>query len=181
MATLANMKTPFIVLRGLLAASLFFGLMSGLQAQWSWRDSNGSRIFSDQPPPASVPEKDILKRPGAPRASAVPAAAEPEASPGSTPSAPTAPVPKIASKDPELEKRKQEAQSKEAAAKKAEQEKLAAAKKENCERAKRSKATFDSGVRISTTNASGEREILGDAARAAETKRLQDVINSSCS
>ncbi len=181
LATLASMNTSSLALRALLAASLGLGLLPSSQAQWSWRDSNGSRIFSDQPPPASVPEKDILKRPGPSRAAALPSTPEPTTSASTAPSATSATAPKLTTKDPELEKRKQEAQSKEAAAKKAEQEKQAANKRENCERAKRAKATFDSGVRISTTNANGEREIMGDAARAAETKRLQDVINSSCS
>lgn len=169
------------LLRNLLAASLLTGLLPSSQAQWSWRDSNGSRIFSDQPPPASVPEKDILKRPGPSRAAASPIASEPATSSTAAPTVTTATAPVIASKDPELEKRKNEAKAKEAASKKAEEERFAAAKRDNCERAKRAKATFDSGVRISTTNANGEREIMGDAARAAETKRLQDVINSTCS
>lgn len=186
MATLANMKTPSLVLRSLLAASLFLGLMSGLQAQWSWRDSNGSRIFSDQPPPASVPEKDILKRPAGarPAANNAPAPAPDNtagnASVPSTSTATTATAPKIATKDAELEKRKKDAQAKEAAAKKAEEEKVAANKKDNCERAKRAKASFDSGARIATTNAKGEREIMGDAQRAAESTRLQEVISRDC-
>jgi hypothetical protein len=35
-------------------------------------------------------------------------------------------------------------------------------------------------VRIGTTNAKGEREIMSDAARAAELKRTNEVIQSSC-
>ena len=63
---------------------------------------------------------------------------------------------------------------------KAEQEKIVKAKIENCARAKQAKATFDTGVRLSKANAAGEREILDDAGRAAEGKRIQTVIESDC-
>jgi hypothetical protein len=51
---------------------------------------------------------------------------------------------------------------------------------ENCARARQAKAGFDSGARIATTNKAGERVILDDDARAAESKRLQGVIQSEC-
>ena len=57
---------------------------------------------------------------------------------------------------------------------------MAKAKAENCARAKKAKATFDSGARIATTNAKGEREIMDDAARAVETKRLEGIIATEC-
>ena len=40
---------------------------------------------------------------------------------------------------------------------------------------------MDSGVRVSlSTNAKGEREVLDDAGRAAENKRIQLAIDASC-
>src|SRR5512137_1323407 len=65
-------------------------------AQWAWRDAAGRMVYSDQPPPKSVPARDILKQPvGAP---ARPASTEPasEAAGGATaaatkPAAPAAP------------------------------------------------------------------------------------------
>jgi hypothetical protein len=175
------MKKNASFLRWLCAAALLACLLPIAQAQWSWKDKDGRRIFSDQPPPTNVPEKDILKRPAGVRP---PAAAAVSEAPSSIPTAATSTTsttPKISGKDPELEKKKKEAEAKEATQKKAEAEKLASAKKDNCERAKRAKANFDSGMRISTTNAQGEREIMSDAARAAESKRLQDIIASDCS
>ena len=165
-------------LRRLFALTVLLCLMPWAQAQWSWKDQDGRRIFSDQPPPASIPDKDILKRPGGTRVSTLPPASEATTS-AATPTA-TATAPKISGKDPALEKKIKEEKTKEAAAKKAEEEKVSAAKKDNCERAKRAKASFDSGSRIATINAKGEREIMSDAVRAAETTRLQDVINSDC-
>jgi len=59
-------------------------------------------------------------------------------------------------------------------------DKLAKARQDNCERAKRSKMTLESGARMATTNAKGEREIMDDAARATEVKRINEIIQSNC-
>jgi hypothetical protein len=89
-------------------------------------------------------------------------------------------VPKLSGKDKELQDKKKLAEAAEAEKKKAQEEELAKMRADNCERAKRSKASFDSGVRISRTNAKGEREFLDDAQRAAETKRLEKLIANDC-
>jgi hypothetical protein len=176
------MKNIASFLRPFLAGFLLVCLLPLAQAQWSWKDKDGRRVFSDQAPPAGVPEKDILRRPAGAR---VPAeqATPPEASTTAAASATatTATAPKISGKDSELEKKKKEAEAKEASQKKAEAEKLAVQRKDNCERAKRAKANFDSGQRIATVNARGEREIMSDAARTAESQRLQGIISTDCS
>ena len=82
--------------------------------------------------------------------------------------------------DKDLEAKKKQAAEAEAAKRKAEEQRVAKIKIENCARAKQAKAGFDSGARISQTNASGEREIMDDAARAAEVKRLQGILDSEC-
>ena len=82
--------------------------------------------------------------------------------------------------DPRLEARKREAEAAEAAKKKAEEARIARQRAENCERARSAKATLDSGVRIATTNAKGEREIMDDKARASETQRLNEIIRTDC-
>jgi hypothetical protein len=150
-------------------------------AQWQWIDKDGRKVFSDQSPPADIPAKNILRRPGS-RAAPV-EAAEPAAS-GATASAqaakPAASAPKLSGKDKELEQKKKQAQDAEAAKKKALEDEIAKMKADNCERAKRSKATFDSGIRVSRMNDKGEREYMDDAARAAETKRLQGIITTDC-
>jgi Domain of unknown function (DUF4124) len=171
------MKTFASSIRFVCASVLLLSLLPLAHAQWSWKDKDGRRVFSDQPPPPSVSEKDILKRPAGMRA---PAAAEVAASTPSTGTSTTATAPKISGKDSELEKKKKEVEAQEAAKKKAEEEKTAAAQKENCERAKRAKTSFDSGLRISTTNAKGEREVMDEATRASESKRLQGIISSDC-
>ena len=145
-------------------------------AQWQWTDSAGKRVFSDTPPPPNTPEQNILKRPGNERLNApasikapVPAAAI----------VPTASQAKPGT-DKELETRKKQAEQAQENQRKAELEKQATARAENCELARRAKVTLDSGVRLATTNAKGEREIMDDKARAAEAKRLDEIIRSDC-
>jgi hypothetical protein len=177
------MKTLSRSLSSSLLATLLVTMSTLASAQWGYTDKDGRRVFSDQAPPSSVPEKNIFRRPaGAPARAAT---SESEANP-STPVAPTATglqdakTAKPAGKDAELEKKKKEAEAQEAAKKKAEQDKQAAARKDNCDRARKAKATYDSGIRIATTNAKGEREILDDAARNAEIKRVNDIIAQDC-
>ncbi len=146
-------------------------------AQWQWVDKDGRKVYSDRPPPADVPEKNILKQPGY-RGGAAPA---PAAGPASAAAAPaSAAIPRSAGKDKELEEKKKQAEQQEAAARKAEEEKFQKTRADNCARARQAKAGFDSGARIATTSKTGERIILDDEARAAEVKRLQDVIRSEC-
>jgi hypothetical protein len=152
-------------------------------AQWQWIDKDGRKVFSDRSPPSDIQEKDILKRPGGASRTAVAAPKDSTVAPAlAAASAPAnkASAPKLSGKDAQLEAKKKQAEDAEAASKKVEEEKVAAAKTENCGRAKRGVASFDSGVRIATTNAKGEREIMDDKTRAAETKRLQDIVASDC-
>lgn len=157
-----------------LLAVLLLVTSSLAMAQWQWIDSTGRKVFSDTPPPAGTPEKNILKQPGVRAAAPAPAATESAAAPAA------APAPKPAGKDDELEARKRQAEAAEEAKRKAEEERVAKQRADNCERAKRAKATLDSGVRIATTNAQGEREIMDDAARGAETRRINQIIQQEC-
>jgi hypothetical protein len=82
--------------------------------------------------------------------------------------------------DKELEAKKKQLADAEAAKRKAAEDVVAKARADNCAQAKLAKAALDSGVRLSRTNANGEREFLDDAARAAEQKRIQSAIESEC-
>ena len=150
-------------------------------AQWQWVEKDGRKVFSDRSPPADIQDKDILRRPtGAARtAVATDATAIAAGKPASAPIV-KASAPKLSGKDAELEAKKKKAEDDETAKKKADEEKLAKTKAENCERAKSGLATLQSGIRIASTNAKGEREIYDDGKRQTETKRAQDIIDSSC-
>lgn len=157
----------------LVAALVGLTLALPASAQWKWRDPHGQTQYSDLPPPPGVPEKDILQRPAAARrAAALPAA------PASAASA--APLAATRASDPALEAKRKQAEQEAAAKKKAEEDKIAAARAENCARARAQMRTLDSGIRIARVNDKGEREIIDDAARAAEVKRTQALIASEC-
>ena len=166
-------------IRYILALAFGFGVLAlattAALAQWQWVEKDGRKIFSDRAPPAEIQDKDILKRP----AGALRGAASPALTAASAPSQ-RASAPKPTGKDAELEARKKKADDDEAAKKKAEEDKASKIKADNCERAKTALATLQSGVRMSSVNAKGEREVFDDAKREAETKRTQEVIDASC-
>ncbi|WBY02043.1 DUF4124 domain-containing protein [Ramlibacter tataouinensis] len=148
-------------------------------AQWQWVDKDGRRVFSDKAPPPEVPEKSILRRPGV-KATAPAPAEEPAAAASAPAKAVAANQPRVSGKDKALEDKKKQAEAAEAEKKKAQQAEVAKAREDNCARARQGKATFDSGMRIARVNAKGEREILDDNQRAAEVKRLEEVIARDC-
>lgn len=162
--------------------TLLFSLLAGLSAtafaQWQWIDNDGHKVFSDRAPPPDIADKNILKRP---HSRAVLPADDGEAAPPAT----TAPVmapgaAKTVGVDKELEARKKQAADAEAAKRKADEDRITKAKVENCARAKQAKASLESGVRITRTNAAGEREFMDDSAKANELKRIQAIITSDC-
>jgi hypothetical protein len=146
-------------------------------AQWQWVDKDGRKVFSDRPPQADIPDKNILKRAGgrAPTAGVPEVAAAAASAPQAASSAP-----KLGGIDIELIETKKNADEAELAKRKAQEEQVVKAKVENCARAKQAKSNFDAGTRIARTNEKGEREIMDDAARAAEVKRIQLIIESDC-
>lgn len=181
------MDTRSLLLHRRVLPALLLGLLVGAllpataQAQWKWRDADGRIQYSDRPPPASVPERNILSRPASPPPGSL--APAPTATPASAASAPPpgrAASGAAAGQDPELLARRRQAEAQEAARRRAEEEKLARQRLENCQRARDYLRSLDSGQRIARTNAQGEREFLDDAQRAAERRRAQEVIGSEC-
>ena len=148
-------------------------------AQWQWIDKDGRKVFSDRPPTSDIQEKDILKQPGRARVSLSPVETAEAATPAAAKAKASAPR-LLSGKDTELESKKKKLEEEEAAKRKAEEEELAQNKAENCERIKRSLLTVQSGSRLSTTNAKGEREIMDETARATEIKRLQTMAEKDC-
>ena len=157
----------------------------GASAQWAWTDKDGHQVFSDRAPPAGVPDKSIFKRPGraaGPIAQGAKATAE-AGDPGAKASAPALPgalSAKVAGVDKELAERKKKEELAQAALRKADEERISKAKADNCQRAKQAQKGLESGIRLSRINSQGEREVMDDAARAAEAARLQSVVDSDC-
>jgi len=173
------------LLRGLLVAAALVAT-SGAWAQWQWKDASGRNMFSDTPPPASIPDSAILKRPKGSAPASAPTALATEASTTSAATAqPSAPVAKPApSGDNQLEQRKQQMEKADTDRRKAEEkaaeEKAAKARAVNCENGRKNKATIESGVRVTVSNAKGEAEYLDEAGRAAQLRQANEVIRENC-
>ncbi|MDQ3058559.1 MAG: DUF4124 domain-containing protein [Pseudomonadota bacterium] len=169
--------------------TLILALVSGLLAlpalaQWQWIDKDGRKVFSDRAPPLEIPQKNILKQPAHRIAAddSAPPASAPVPALAATASAPAlkASMPTPSGKDAELEAKKKQAEQEEAAEKKAAEDKQKKIKADNCARAQRNLITMQSGLRVAVTNAQGEQEVMDDAARALETKRLQGMVRNDC-
>ncbi len=170
-----NVRATFMML-----ALLGLTLSTPVLAQWKWRDAQGQVLYSDRPPPFSVPEKDILQTPVAATQrirviSSLPLGAS---APAQTPSQPQA---KSESKsDAEAQAQRSKAEQEQAAKARADEQKNAAARAENCRQARSYLRSLDSGMRIARTKENGEREILDDKQRALEIQRARNVISSDC-
>ena len=175
---------PYLVASLIASLSLFFSMSA--MAQYVWLDASGRKVFSDQPPPTSIPSKRILQQPNKSAASMPAAIAdekqnqEADADGAKNAAKPKTAAQQNASKDKDLEAAKKKLDDEAAAKKKAEQEKIDAAKADNCKRAKQAKSQFETGRPVATANAKGERIIMDEAARMVETKRLEGIITSDC-
>lgn len=156
-------------------------------AQYQWIDGSGRRVFSDQPPPPGTPQKNILKQPAARPAAPAPAADEAESSaadstaaPAAAPQASTPQAAAPTAQDKALQEKLKKAEAEEAAKKKAEADRLAAQKAENCKRAISAKALLDSDQRIMQSDGKGGRSFMSPEQRAAETKRIEEVMRNDC-
>jgi hypothetical protein len=163
-------------------------ISSPSEAQWAWKDGNGRLVYSDRPPPSDIKPTQIVRQPStqvlanpAPASGPVDEAGKPSDPKTSDPkSAPAPNAPKtIAERDMEFRKRQQERADSEKKA--AEEQTKSAAKTAECERARGYMKSLEDGVRISRTDASGNREFLDDAQRAAEVERTRKIIQGACS
>lgn len=149
------------------------------QSLWKWRDAAGQLHISDTAPPPGTPARNIVSSP--PGGLPPPIVTTTTSTTTSTTTTAAAPA---SAPETDLDKKKKAADKDKADKDKADRAamdvKNAAIRKDNCERATSAAASVQSGTRMTTTNVKGEREFLDDAGRAAELKRAQDIIASSC-
>jgi Domain of unknown function (DUF4124) len=136
---------------------------TALAQQYKWVDQDGKVRYGDTPPPGVQATR--LKPPVSAPAAPAPAAKKDGSTTGLSPEA-------------AFRKRQQEQQGKEATS--AKERADAETKRVNCEQAQASLRTLQSGQRISTTNAEGERVFIDDEARAKEIERAQRAVNDFC-
>jgi hypothetical protein len=154
-------------------------------AQWAWRDEAGRTIYSDRPPPANVRSDQILRQPGTQTfGTANPNnAPQPEtkgdgkgdAKDASKPAAPKT----LAEREMEFRKRMQE--TADAEKKQGEEAARNEQRAAECERLRGYLRALEEGQRISRTDAQGNREVLDDAQRASEVRRVREGMSRSCS
>lgn len=174
---------PFPAVRRALRPALGLLLLLGAglaQAQFVWIAPNGTRHYSDQPPPPGTPPSRVLKAPGLPAVSlqlaSAPAAKAAPAAPAVTPAAtPAQPAekpkgpPTLAEREADFRKRQKEGQ--EAQAKQEKEARATAARAEQCVEARKAKLMYDSGIRVAEVGLDGQKRYLSDAERAQRSAR----------
>lgn len=163
---------------GRLAAVLMLALLSTAAfAQWQWKDAQGRMQFSDMPPPAGVPDKDILKRPPGARMTVVPYgyAASQAASAAAAASAASA-----ARKDAEQQAKAKRELDQMTQQRRDEQRRLDQQRADNCKRAQDQLQVIDSGIRLTMLNDKGEQIYLDDNQRVTERNRVLAVMATDC-
>jgi hypothetical protein len=170
-------------LAALAVATLAAVYAGGAVGQWAWKEDSGRVVYSDRPPPANIKSTQIIRQPTV----VAPAPAPQPATPGGaaanaegaapSPAASTGPK-SIAERDMEFRKRQQERADAERKAQ--EEQQKSAAKAADCERSRGYLRSLEDGVRISRTDAAGNREILDDAQRAGEIERTRKTIQQVC-
>ena len=149
--------------------TLFLALMIAYAAaasaqQYKWVDQDGKVRYGDVPPPGV--KATPLRPPPRPAQQPAPAAAAKKD------------AGKALSPEEAFKKRQQEQQDAEQKAAKDRAE--ADAKRANCDQAQASLRLIDSGQRVATTNAAGERVFLEDDQIARERQRAQKAVSEWC-
>lgn len=155
---------------------LMFVACSNALAQFVWIDVNGTRQYSDRPPPASVPKNKILKEPvmelrNARTADVEPAPVVAVQDPAAAPKGPQT----TAEKNADYIKRKTDQSDKDK--KTTDEAKNAADKAKNCERAQAYSRSLQSGERIASTDKNGEKSYISDDKRAQDVRDTQRVLD----
>ncbi|MCL4184195.1 MAG: DUF4124 domain-containing protein [Burkholderiaceae bacterium] len=152
---------------------------------WQWRDASGRMVYSDLPPPPEVRASQIVR---APASAHMPAAntAAPAGPEAGADDAPRANAPAAAAATPrswvekEAEFRKRTLEREEAGKKEQEQRDQAARIARACEQSRGTLRMLESGTRMATITASGEREVLEDRERARRVEELRGDIARNC-
>lgn len=159
----------------ILCITLMFAAAASAQL-YRWVDKDGRVHYTATPPPAGTKAR-TLQAPSTPSPAsddAAPDAAAKDAGAKDARKGPLTPT------EQEQEFRKRQLEAQKAGEKAALAAKEAETKQQNCTRAREALATFESGQRISRTNAQGERYYLGDDAHARETEAARRAVQDWC-
>lgn len=160
------------MLRPLLLGVLLAVSATAAAQLYRWVDKDGRVHYTATPPPAGATKSRTIETPATPPAP--PAASGEPAAKDDARKGPLTPV------EQEAAFRKRQLEAQKAAEKAALERQQEETRLANCERAREALATFESGQRISRTNAQGERYYLDDAARARETEAARRTVQDWC-
>ena len=172
------MRTPHV--RRVAALAVGFLLVGQAAAQWAWKDDNGRLVFSDRPPPAGV-KPDLIVRPPGQSGSYVPSLRsgdEPQRADATRADSSKAAPRTMAER--EMEYRKRQTELAEAEKKQAEQQALNTRRQQECERSRGYLRALEDGMRVTRTDAQGNREFIDDNQRAAEMARVREMLARDC-
>ena len=150
-------------IRALMALAIT-ALAAPALAQYQWREDSGLMSYSDKPPPPHIKPSQIIR-------------AQPLGTPVVAPAA--APPPRSLA-DREMDSRRKAQDQEEQARKQAEEAQRSARMSQACEAMRTELRTLDSGMRIATVNAGGEREFLSDDIRQQRSTQLRQDIGENC-
>ena len=129
------------------------------QAQiYQWQDENNRTVISDLPPSGKVRQQRKIE-------TETPAA---NASTGKTMA------------DREMEFRKRQKDSREAAEKAEKEQRMNVQRKEDCEASRRALQVLESGERLALRDSKGERYFIDDAQRAQEIAKAREAVQVLC-
>ena len=147
---------------------------------WLWLDGNGHKVYSDMPPPPSVPPRSILRQPADTGTALPPSAVEPATAGTASPAA-GAPTTGQTGTAPSLDRpASPSAALSDAQLRAAVEKRNAEIRQQNCKQAREALTTLNSGEPLITTDARGEQVLLGTEARAAEIRRLRQAEQDNC-
>jgi len=161
-----------------LCATLLFAAAGVAHAQFAWIGPDGTRQYSDRPPPPGTPASKIIKAPGranpalapAPAATAVLPALEAGAPADASPKGP----PTLAQKEAAYRERMKA--SEEQDKKNREDAQRQRQQAERCAAARETQAQLSSGTRIARYGQDGEKRYMSDAERATRSAQVNQAL-----
>jgi len=157
--------------RHALAALLLFAATAA-HAQYVWIGPNGTRQYSDRPPPPGTPASKILKAPGRPAMEAPPSAESTAATPAETRDAASPPT--LAQQEAAFRERsKARAEQEQKSQEEAERRRRLA---EHCAAARETQASLSSGIRVARVGPDGEKTYMSDEEKAVRSEQVRRAL-----
>lgn len=152
--------------------ALLFLAATAAHAQYVWIGPNGTRQYSDRPPPPGTPTGKILKSPGRPALEPSTASETPAETPAESKDAATPPT--LAEQEAAFRERsKARAEQEQKSQEEAERRRRLA---EHCAAARETQASLASGIRVARIGPDGEKTYMSDEEKAARSEQVRRAL-----